>query len=46
MELMKSQVKGHFVLGSGVDCNPLSVGASNISSNTALPGPGGLTWHT
>ena len=26
MELMKSQIKGHFVLGSGVDSSPLSVG--------------------
>jgi hypothetical protein len=25
MELIKSQVKGHFVLGSDVDCSPLSV---------------------
>jgi len=46
MELMKSQVEGHFVLASGVDCSPLAAGVSNISSNTALPGPGGPTWHT
>ena len=35
MELMKSQVRGEFVLGSGVGCSLLSVPASNISSNTA-----------
>ena len=46
MELIKSQVKGHFMLGSDVDCSPLSAGVSNISSNIALPGSGGLTWHT
>ena len=39
MELMKYQVDGHFVLGGGVGCSPVSVGASNISSNT-LPVPG------
>ena len=42
---MKSQVKGHLVLGGGVDCSPLSAGVPNISSNTAQPDPGGLTWH-
>jgi Alcohol dehydrogenase GroES-like domain len=26
-----------------VDCMPLPTGGSNISSNTTLPGPGGLT---
>lgn len=31
------------MLGSGVDCMPLPTGGSNISSNTTLPGPGGLT---
>jgi hypothetical protein len=36
MELMKSQVKGTFLLGSGVGCSLLSVPASNISSNTAV----------
>jgi hypothetical protein len=47
MELMESQVKGHFVLGSGVDCSPLSVGVSNISSNTfAVSWSGGLMWRT
>ena len=45
MELMKSQVKGHFMLGSGVDCSPLSAGSSDISSNTPLPDRGGLTWQ-
>ena len=39
MELMKPQVKGNFVLGNGVDCSLVSVGVSNISSNTfALSG--------
>ena len=33
MELMKYQVKGQFVLGSGVGCSLLSVLGSNISSN-------------
>jgi hypothetical protein len=47
MELMKSQVKDHFVLGSGVDCSPLSVGVSNTSSNTfAASWSGGLMWRT
>ncbi len=35
MELVKSQVKGKFLLGSGVGCSLLSVPGSNISSNTA-----------
>jgi hypothetical protein len=30
MELMKSQVNDHFVLGGGVNCSPLSAGGSNI----------------
>jgi hypothetical protein len=47
MELMKSQVKGHFVLGSGVDCSPLSAGVSNISSNSfAVSWSEGPTWRT
>ena len=37
MELMKPQVKSHFLLGSGADCSPLSAGVPNISSNTAQP---------
>jgi hypothetical protein len=41
MKLMKSQVRGHFVLSSDVDCSLLSAG----SSNTPLPGRGGLTWQ-
>jgi hypothetical protein len=47
MELMKSQVKGYFVLGSGVDCSLVSAGVSNISSNTfAVSWSGGLMWRT
>jgi hypothetical protein len=47
MELMKPQVKGYFVLGSGVDCNLVSVSVSNISSNTyAVSWSGGLMWRT
>ena len=47
MELMKSQVRSYFVLGSGVGWSLLSAAASNISSNTAAARiQGGLTWHT
>jgi hypothetical protein len=47
MKLMKSQVKGHFVLGSGVDCSPLPAGVSNISPNRfAVSWSGGPTWRT
>jgi hypothetical protein len=45
MEIMKSQVRGAFVLGSGVGCSLLSVLGSNILSNAAGV-QGGLTWHT
>ena len=47
MELMKYQVDGHFVLDGVVGCSPVSVGASNISSNTLpVSGPGGVAWLT
>jgi hypothetical protein len=36
MGFMKSQVRGTFLLGSGVGCSLLSVPDSNISSNTAV----------
>ena len=46
-EIMKWQVISDFVLGSGVGCSPLSVGGSNISSNTVtVRKPGGPTWRT
>ena len=47
MEIMKQQVRGIFLLGSGVGCSLLLVPGSNISSNTtAARIEGGLTWHT
>ena len=47
MELMKWQVNGDFVLDSGVCCSRLSVGGSNISSNTvALRKLRRPTWRT
>jgi hypothetical protein len=47
MELMKYQVDGHFVLDGGVGCSPVSVGASNISSNTLpVSRAGGVAWLT
>jgi hypothetical protein len=47
IKFMKQQVEAVFMLGSGVDCSPMSVGGSNISSNTtATRNPGGSTWRT